>query len=62
MSWHIGRAWSGHDIEDECPCSQGPCGLVLQDKTDPNCGQHASTKTTRQGHPENECPAEWIEQ
>jgi hypothetical protein len=18
--WHIGRSWTGHDLEDRCPC------------------------------------------
>ena len=57
MSWHHGRWWTGHKIEDECPCAQEACGLVDFDKRDPDCPQHQMTKTIRQGHRASECPA-----
>jgi hypothetical protein len=53
--WHIGRAWSGHEIEDACPCEQEPCGLVAT--PDPSCVQHSRTKTIRQSHRADQCAA-----
>jgi hypothetical protein len=53
--WHMGRAWSGHEIEDACPCEQEPCGLVAT--PDPECVQHSRAKTIRQSHPAESCPA-----
>lgn len=55
--YHIGRAWVGHAIEDDCPCGKAPCGLVLESKRDPDCEQHKLTKTIRQGHAPEHCPA-----
>lgn len=54
--WHTGRAWNGHDIEDACPCKQEPCGLIWRHT--PGCNQHdpVFARTTRQAHPESECP------
>jgi len=57
MSTHVGRSWSGHQIEDLCPCPQEPCGLVDLQKADPQCVQHNLTRTIRQGHAEEDCPA-----
>lgn len=56
--WHMGRAWTGHAIEDECPCPQEACGLVSSVTKDDECPQHGfgASKTTRQGHPEQNCP------
>jgi hypothetical protein len=51
----MGRAWSGHEIEDACPCEQEPCGLVAT--PDPECVQHSRAKTIRQSHPAESCPA-----
>jgi hypothetical protein len=58
MSFHIGRSWSGHPLEDECPCPKAPCGLVDVDRTDPACEHHPPErcKTVRQSHPASECP------
>jgi hypothetical protein len=53
-SFHIGRTWSGHPIEDDCPCPKAPCGLV--ETRAPECDQHTFTKTMRQGHPAADCP------
>lgn len=60
MSWHVGRSWSGTVLEDECPCSKAPCGLVDQTNLNPDCDQHPSfrMKTMRQGHPADKCPGE----
>lgn len=55
LTWHAGRAWSGHEIEDACPCPQEPCGLVST--PDPDCVQHSRTKTIRQSHRADQCPA-----
>lgn len=55
-SYHVGRAWSGHEIEDECPCPQQACGLVAMCDINHGCAQHGATKTIRQGHPAVLCP------
>ncbi len=56
--YHMGRAWSGHEIEDACPCRKEPCGLV-GDGADPECPQHGPqfARTMRSGHYADECPA-----
>ncbi|MGW6009677.1 hypothetical protein [Streptomyces sp. NPDC055210] len=51
---HYGRAWAGHEIEDACPCTKAPCGLVAQSV--PECTQHCGDKSTRQSHPADACP------
>lgn len=55
---HIGRGWSGQEMEDECPCKQAPCGLVILRESLMECGQHhwSGLKTIRQSHPAGECP------
>lgn len=55
---HVGRSFTGHGLEDECPCPQAPCGLVEMGTVDPKCPQHTWTaaKTMRQGHPAKHCP------
>lgn len=53
---HVGRAWSGTDIEDACPCPQESCGLVRMGSADPSCEQHQPNKTIRQGHAGSKCP------
>jgi len=55
---HVGRAWTGTRIEDECPCPKAPCGLVDTSQTDPACEHHPVVrgKSIRQGHPADECP------
>lgn len=50
---HVGRAWSGTEVEDDCPCHQAECGLV--DAPDPGCDQHRMTKTMRQIHGAEVC-------
>lgn len=57
---HMGRSWSGHPLEDECPCPQEPCGLVSLRGADPECTEHYYTrsKTMRRGHPANRCPGQ----
>lgn len=57
--WHRGRSWAGHPLEDECPCPQQPCGLIVGTTADPDCEQHGRNhrpRTTRQGHPAHDCP------
>ena len=57
---HIGRSWSGTDLEDGCPCVKAPCGLVVLSGTAPDCREHGyvdGPKTMRQGHPVERCPA-----
>lgn len=56
--YHAGRSFTGHRIEDECPCSQEACGLVSIDKANPECSQHplGRFKTIRQGHKASACP------
>lgn len=51
---HFGRAWSGHAIEDACPCTKAPCGLVSEPSAE--CTQHTGAKSTRQSHPADACP------
>lgn len=53
---HVGRAWSGTDIEDACPCPQESCGLVRMGSAAPSCEQHQPNKTIRQGHTDSKCP------
>ena len=57
MSTHIGRSFTGHHIEDQCPCPQEKCGLVDSEKVHKDCDQHKmwAAKTIRQGHPAAEC-------
>lgn len=57
-AWHTGRSWRGHPLEDECPCPQEPCGLILETKVE-NCPQHSwkAGKTIRQAHKASDCPA-----
>lgn len=52
---HIGRSFSGHSIEDKCPCPQAPCGLIARPLD--SCDQHGwfSAKTMRQFHYESQC-------
>jgi hypothetical protein len=56
---HIGRSWSGHGIEDDCPCPKAPCGLVVQETVAETCDQHplSARRTIRQSHRADECPA-----
>lgn len=56
---HIGRSWTTHEIEDNCPCPKAPCGLVIQDQVDPTCTEHPwqACKSMRQSHPADRCPA-----
>lgn len=57
-SQHIGRTFTGHATEDECPCPQAECGLVDVQHTNPACTQHppAAAKSIRQGHAADQCP------
>lgn len=53
---HVGRSWTGHSIEDDCPCPSQPCGLVT---INPDCPQHSlmAAKTIRQSHTPQKCSA-----
>lgn len=55
---HVGRSFSGHPLEDDCPCEKAPCGLVVWGSNE-DCPQHGVKmgKTIRQGHFEADCPA-----
>lgn len=57
IAMHIGRSWTDHPIEDTCPYPQEPCGLVNHEHASTACEQHRITKTIRQGHHNDECPA-----
>lgn len=59
MSHHIGRSFTGHRLEDVCPCPKEPCGLVDTDRVDHACEQHplAAAKTLRQIHAAGKCAA-----
>lgn len=54
---HIGRSWTVHDLEDDCPCPQADCGLVLFDTINPACPEHhwSAAKSIRQSHPATKC-------
>lgn len=55
---HIGRAWSGCEIEQECPCPQAACGLVIDTQALPGCRHHYLPKwtpTIRQAHDADKC-------
>lgn len=61
--FHIGRSWTGHELEDGCPCIKAPCGLVdirATELADIQCDQHRveAAKTIRQMHPASACVAE----
>lgn len=53
---HVGRSWSGHRIEDACPCHQAECGLV--DSIALHCDEHSAPfeRTLRQIHLPADCP------
>lgn len=55
---HIGRSWSSHELEDNCPCPKAPCGLVVAAEVDPECMEHpwARGKSIRQSHHIDDCP------
>lgn len=53
---HFGRSFEGHWIEDACVCEQEPCGLISDDRRNPDCDQHTMMKTIRQSHLSEECP------
>lgn len=57
---HVGRSWTGHELEDDCPCPQALCGLVDTDNIHPECTEHQirAAKTIRQYHNGYHCPAE----
>lgn len=58
--YHIGRSWTGHELEDSCPCTKATCGLVRKVLVDPTCPEHpdARVKTMRQVHLASRCPSE----
>jgi hypothetical protein len=55
--FHFGRSWTGHALEDECPCAKAPCGLVDSTEVE-ECPQHSwwAAKTIRQMHAAADCP------
>lgn len=63
VNFHFGRAWTGHAVEDECPCPQASCGLAVPGLTpDVFCDQHNPedplwARTMRQIHTSDNCPA-----
>lgn len=58
IAYHVGRSWTGHEIEDGCPCPQAPCGLVDVRDAVSDCGHHPvlRAKSMRQGHRAADCP------
>lgn len=54
---HVGRSWTGHPLEDTCPCRKAPCGLAVLGSA-PDCPEHAigAAKTLRQMHQDTDCP------
>lgn len=57
MSAHIGRSFTGHHLEDLCPCRKEKCGLVDIEKANKDCEHHPfwAAATIRQSHPAAEC-------
>lgn len=57
---HIGRSWTGHHLEDACPCGKAPCGLVDTMQINEDCDQHtwSAAKSIRQMHRADDCPAQ----
>lgn len=55
---HMGRSWTGHELEDQCPCLKERCGLVSDRGIDPECPQHGymAARTMRQLHDARHCP------
>lgn len=55
--FHMGRSWTGHHMEDECPCPQEACGLIARDKVAEDCPQHyfGRSKTMRSIHRVADC-------
>lgn len=55
---HLGRAFTGHQAEDDCSCPKAACGLIIQATINPACEQHAwsHAKSMRQSHPAHACP------
>lgn len=58
----MGRSWTVHVIEDECPCPKAPCGLAMPDgQPAGSCPEHnpadpLMSKTMRQLHTSEQCP------
>lgn len=59
MRHHVGRSFTGHRLEDQCPCPKEPCGLIDTRKAVGECTEHTfwAAKTIRQAHPAYLCPA-----
>jgi hypothetical protein len=59
LEFHIGRSWSGSDLEDSCPCPKEPCGLVSRLRVVQECKQHPfkAAKSIRQSHSAEDCAA-----
>lgn len=57
MKTHVARAWFDHEMEEGCPCPKAPCGFVILGEFSPDCFIHDLSKTIRQGHWEDQCPA-----
>ncbi|MFI7073468.1 hypothetical protein [Micromonospora sediminicola] len=55
--YHVGRDWTGHVVEDACPCSKAACGLVIQSAADPTCEHHPTAQCIpmRQIHRADQC-------
>lgn len=56
---HIGRSFSGTEIEDDCPCEKAPCGLAIDSGVNTDqCAEHSidEGKAIRQLHSADACP------
>lgn len=51
---HVSRGWNEDPFAPDCGCDLAPCGLVVPRA---GCVQHDNSKTIRQAHPTDECPA-----
>ncbi len=57
VAQHVGRSWSGTEIEDGCPCPKAPCGLVVGLRVyGGDSEQHTAAKTIPQAHAAEPCP------
>lgn len=59
---HISRTFTGHSVEDACPCPQAPCGLVIVAAIVHTCPQHGKIGrgTILAMHEGEDCPGDGV--
>lgn len=55
-TFHYSRGWTGDPFAPVCGCELAPCGLVDSTRLNPECDQHAPTRTMRAMHFADRCP------